>query len=259
MRPSSRPPTVAEPWGALKHSDGCAEGNQEDLRLRRWIRSEAHGGVNVSATNLQSDHDQPRRFGDRFRATRVLKSGPAGETLRGIDGADGREVVIRTLINADPAAATRLERELAGLNRLEGTDLIRPLAGGRQGGVLYSVVPYLPGITLEACLRDRSGALSVVEALAVGRGVLGALVAAHEHGFLHLDIRPSNIVVRVVAGLGANGVGGGLRQATLADFGVRQLDRAAGSPPETGLRAARYASPEAAGLLAHDVDERADL
>ncbi|MDQ3643633.1 MAG: DUF2791 family P-loop domain-containing protein, partial [Actinomycetota bacterium] len=215
--------------------------------------------MNVSATNLQSDQDKPRRFDDRFRATRVLKSGPTGETLRGIDGVDGREVVIRTMVNADPAAAARLEQELAGLARLDGTGLVRPIAGGRQGGVLYSVLPYLPGVTLEACLRGRPGPLSVVEALAVGRGVLRGLVDAHEHGFLHLDVRPSNIVVRLVSGLGPGEVGGGLRQATLADFGVRQLGRVTGSPPETGLRAARYASPEAAGLLDHEVDERSDL
>ncbi len=33
----------------------------------------------------------------------------------------------------------------------------------------------------------------------------------------------------------------------------------AGVPPETGLRAARYTSPAAAGLVAHEVDERSDL
>ena len=230
---------MTEPCGALKQSGRRAEGDQEDLRLEE-IQKEALGGVNVSATNVQSGHQKPRRFGDQFRATRVLKSGPAGETLRGIDGGDGREVVIRTMVNADMAATARLEQELAAMAGLDATGLVRPIAAGRQGGVLYSVLPYVPGVTLEACLRDRSGPLSIVEALAVGRGVLRALVDAHQHGFLHLDVRPSNVVVRLVSGLGPDGVGGGLRQATLVDFGVRQLGRVAGSRPETGLRAARY-------------------
>jgi two-component system sensor kinase len=215
--------------------------------------------VNVSASHSQSGGDQPRRFGDRFRATRVLKSGPAGETLRGLDTVDGREVVIRTLTNSDDAAAARLERELLALARLDGADLVRPTAGGRQGGVLYSVTPYVPGVTLESCLGDRGEPLSVVEALAVGRGVLGALADAHDHGLLHRDVRPSNIVVRLGAGLCAGEVGSGIREATLVDFGVHQLSRLAGSPPQTGLRAARYTSPEAAGLLSHEVDGRSDL
>jgi len=208
--------------------------------------------VNISATSLSSD--QPRRFEKRFRATRVLKSGPTRETLRGIDASDGSEVVIRTVVNADPGATARLERELAGLDRLKGTDLVRPVATGRQGAVLYSVVPYVPGVTLEAHLAALPRHLTVAEALAVGRGILDGLAVAHEHGFLHRDVRPSNIVVQV-----SPAAGSGVRAATLVDFGVTQLRRAAGSPPETGLRAARYTSPEAAGLVAHEVDERSDL
>ena len=210
--------------------------------------------MNVAATTSPSEQDRPRRFGDRYRATRVLKAGPTGETLRGIDTADGREVVIRTMASPDPGAAGRLEQELAALARLEGTGLVRPVAAGRQGGLLYCVLPYVPGITLEAHLGARAEPLPVDEALQVGRGVLGALAEAHEHGFLHRAVRPSNVVV----GLAGGGLTS-LEAATLVDFGVSQMRRAAGSPPETGVRAARYASPEAAGSVAHEVDERADL
>jgi len=172
--------------------------------------------------------------------------------LRGIDATDGSEVVIRTVPNADPGAEARLERELAGLERLQGTDLVRPIATGRQGPVLYSVVPYVAGVTLEAHLADLPRHLTVAEALAVGRGIFDGLAVAHQHGFLHRDVRPSNIVVQV-------STGATLRSAILVDFGVSRLGRIAGSPPETGLRSARYTSPEAAGLVAHDIDERSDL
>jgi PAS domain S-box-containing protein len=209
--------------------------------------------VNVAATASPSEQDQPRRFANRFRATRLLKPGRAGETLRGIDTADGREVVIRTVASADPSAALRLEQEMAALARLDGTDLVRPIAAGRQGGVVYCVLPYVAGTTLEAHLAAQPGPMSVPDALTVGRRVLAALAEAHEHGFLHRDVRPSNVVVR------AHGARGAIHDATLVDFGVTQLRRVAGSPPETGLRAARYASPEAAGLVAHEVDERSDL
>jgi PAS domain S-box-containing protein len=211
--------------------------------------------VNASPTTTPSEHDRPRRFGARFRATRVLKAGSTGETLRGIDAVDGREVIIRTMTNPDAGAGARLEQELAALAPLDGTDLVRPIAGGRQGAVLYSVQPYVAGPTLEAHLAAGSGPLSVPEALAVGRGVLQALAEAHEHGFLHRDVRPSNVVVSLVDARPT----GAVERATLVDFGVAQLRRVAGSPPETGLRAARYASPEAAGVVDHEVDERSDL
>lgn len=209
--------------------------------------------MNISATTSPSD--QPRRFGKRFRATRVLKPGPAGETLRGIDASDGREVVIRTVVNPDPGAAARLERELAALACLEGTDLAHPIAAGREGPVLYSVAPYVPGMTLEAYLADLPRHLTVADALVVGQGILDGLPVAHEHGVLHRDVRPSNIVVEAAPGQTGSAVHG----ATLVDFGATPLRRVAGSPPETGLRAARYTSPEGAGLVAHDVDPRSDL
>ncbi len=159
------------------------------------------------------------------------------------------------MTNPDAGAGARLEQELAALAPLEGTDLVRPIAGGRQGAVLYSVQPYVAGPTLEANLAARSGPLSVPEAVAVGRGLFQALAEAHEHGFLHCDVRPSNVVVSLVDGQPT----GAVERATLVDFGVAQLRRVAGSPPETGLRAARYASLEAAGVVDHEVDERSDL
>ncbi|MDP1804487.1 MAG: serine/threonine-protein kinase, partial [Acidimicrobiales bacterium] len=211
--------------------------------------------MNASPTSIPSEQDRPRRFGARFRATRVLKPGVGGETLRGIDAVDGREVVIRTVANADPAVVDRLQQEFATLTALDGTDLIRPIEAGRQGAVLYWVQPYMAGVTLETHLGASPARLTVAEALVVGRGVLADLAEAHEHGFLHRDVRPSNVVV----GLVGTQPSGAIEQASLVDFGVAQLRRAVGSPPETGLRAARYASPEAAGVVDHDVDERSDL
>ena len=209
--------------------------------------------MNAAATTPPSDEDRPRRFGDRFRATRLLRPGPGGETLRGIDAVDGSEVVIRTVVTPDPPAAARLEEELAALAAREGTDLVRPIATGRQGAVLYAVQPYVAGITLEAHLGLAAAPLDVADALTVGRGVLEALAAAHRLAFLHGDVRPSNVIVRAAPGTTR------LEAATLVDFGVLHLRRTGGIPPESGLRAARYTSPEAAGLVAHDVDERSDL
>ena len=211
--------------------------------------------MNAALTSTPSEHDRPRRFGARYRATRVLKPGAAGETLRGIDAVDGREVVIRTMAIADPAAGDRLQQELATLTVLDGTDLVRPIEAGRQGGVLYWVQPYVPGVTLEAHLGAAPERLTIAEALVVGRGVLAALAEAHEHGILHRDVRPSNVVI----GLVGTQPTGAVEQATLVEFGVAHLRRAVPSPPEAGLRVARYASPEAAGVVNHEVDERSDL
>ena len=212
------------------------------------------GGVNAAATSSPSEQDRPRRFGERFRATRVLRPGPGGETLRGIDTVDGSEVVIRTVANSDPAAADRLAEELQALMGLQGTDLARPIAAGRQGGVLYTVQPYVPGVGLDTYIGPEGRPLDVPDALTVGRGLLAALAEAHDRGLLHRDIRPCNVIVRPVPGLPER-----LEAAALVDFGVPELRRVSGAPPESGVDSARYTSPEAAGLVAHEVDARSDL
>ncbi|HVL05787.1 MAG TPA: response regulator [Acidimicrobiales bacterium] len=241
---------------ALKKVGRAVENDKESLGLDERVSTELPGEVNASpTTTTPPEQGRPRRFGGRYRATRVLKPGAAGETLRGIDAVDGREVVIRTTTNADPAAAERVQAELDVLSILDGTDLVRPIEAGRQGGVLYWVQPYVPGVTLEGHLGSAAGRLSLREAVAVGRGVLATLAEAHERGVLHRDVRPSNVVV----GLVDTQPTGAIERAALVDFGVAQLRRALGSPPESGLRVARYASPEAAGVVDHEVDERSDL
>lgn len=188
-------------------------------------------------------------FGGRFSPVRRLKSCPGGETLLGTDLTDGGEVVIRTVSGpAIPTAQAGFEREVDDLRRLWGA-AGGPLAAGRHGGSLYFVMPFIPGITLEA--RLAAAPMSLRDALTVGRSVTRDLVTAHGLGVLHRDVRPSNVIVEPAAGT--------IGRATLGDFGVAQLARVGGTIPESRLRTARYASPEAAGLVSYQVDERSDL
>ena len=121
-------------------------------------------------------------------------------------------------------------------------------------GQAYYLMEYLKGETLAALLR-REGPLPPARAVGIARQVAAALEAAHRAGFVHLDIKPSNIYL-VETCEGADSV-------KLLDFGTAQLMETAPRPegPRPSgmfhLGTPVYMSPEQAS--GDVVDHRSDL
>ncbi|GAA3506215.1 hypothetical protein GCM10019016_133300 [Streptomyces prasinosporus] len=65
---------------------------------------------------------------------------------------------------------------------------------GETDGVLYIAMRYVDGGDLRHLL-DREGPLPLPTALRVAAQVASALDAAHEHGLVHRDVKPGNILV----------------------------------------------------------------
>ncbi|MCI0377328.1 MAG: AAA family ATPase [Gemmataceae bacterium] len=192
----------------------------------------------------------PTVFGGRYRVVRLLKQGHGVETLLGTDEKEGRPVVIKIASGESLSigAQMRLEHE-AGVLRQIRSPLIAPLlALGRQDDLLYLVMPFVQGLTLEE--RLRRGALWVRDTLTIGRCLMTALQDVHDQGVLHRDLKPANIIVDEATPL---------TQATIIDFGLARSPRLDAAIRDHPVGTARYMSPEQAGLLDQDPDERSDL
>jgi serine/threonine protein kinase len=116
----------------------------------------------------------------------------------------------------------REPRLLAALNH---PNIVTIVTAEKQEQVFFIVMEYVAGETLEAVIAS-SGPLDVPLALDYTCQICNALDHAHEHGVLHRDLRPSNVLVSE-SGL-----------VKVADFGTsRFLEIAAhgttviGSPP----------------------------
>jgi YVTN family beta-propeller protein len=135
------------------------------------------------------------------------------------------------------------ESELAA--SLDHANVIPIYEAGEVEGNLYISMRYVEGSDLKARLGD--GPLSDDEAVAVAVQVGGALDAAHEHGLVHGDVKPSNVLID------------GRGHAYLADFGLTKRlddDRAlAGDAPLMGT--IDYVAPEQ--IRGDQVDGRADV
>ncbi|WP_405995508.1 serine/threonine-protein kinase [Streptomyces sp. NBC_00986] len=65
---------------------------------------------------------------------------------------------------------------------------------GETDGVLYIAMRYVAGSDLRHLL-DREGPLTLPTAVRIATQVASALDAAHEHGLVHRDVKPGNILV----------------------------------------------------------------
>jgi Tol biopolymer transport system component len=115
--------------------------------------------------------------------------------------------------------------------------------------ILWFTMPYIEGESLRERLR-REGRLEGEEALAVARAVARGLQYAHEHGVIHRDVKPENILLTRD------------RSTLVADFGIARPagDSSASTLTGTGIVVGTpaYMSPEQASGQA-DLDARTDV
>ncbi len=210
----------------------------------------------VSSLNRTDENNQAetlptrRFFGERYQVLRVLKSGADTETLLASDLTEGTLVVIKTASAASFSATARmrLEHEARVLSEAN-SGLSTPLLDhGVAGQLVYIVMPFVPGITLQARLRQKP--LSVLDTITLGCALLTALGKAHARGVLHRDVKPANVIVDEETPL---------RRATLIDYGLARSNNLDASLRDQWAGTAQYLSPEGAGLLDHEVTECSDL
>jgi serine/threonine-protein kinase len=114
---------------------------------------------------------------------------------------------------------TRFEREVQLCSRLSHPNTIEIYDYGRtRDGTFYYAMEYLDGLSLED-LVQRQGPLPVSRAVHALRQVCASLKEAHDHGLVHRDVKPHNLMLCRQ--------GGELDVVKVLDFGlVKELENA---------------------------------
>ncbi len=141
----------------------------------------------------------------------------------------------------------RFEREAKSLAKLSNPNIVNILDFGEHEGMPYLVMEYLPGGTLK---KKLGSALPWREAVQILLPVARGLAYAHQHGVIHRDVKPANILMNESD------------RPILTDFGIAKLLEVGDGHTLTGsgvgIGTPEYMAPEQ-GIGASTIDERADV
>jgi serine/threonine-protein kinase len=156
---------------------------------------------------------------------------------------------------SDPRMRMRFAQEAALASQLNHPNVVSVVDFGRsEQGLLYLVMDYVEGQSLSDVIRAEAP-LDPLRAVRLARQLACGLGHAHEHGLVHRDFKPGNVILERR--------GDDPALARILDFGLaistRETAEAAARLTECGYVVGTpvYIAPEQ--MLDHPVDRRTDL
>ena len=152
-----------------------------------------------------------------FRIDKVIKRGGMAQVYKGWDVMLERPVAIKvidTRFRSNPSYAERFLREARAVATWRHEHIVQVYYADVQDGLYYFAMEYVDGLDLaEVLARYLADGLLMPQqdVLRIGRAVADALTYAHQHGVVHRDVKPSNVM------LSADG------RILLADFGLAMV------------------------------------
>jgi serine/threonine-protein kinase len=188
-----------------------------------------------------------RTLEGRYEITRLLGRGGMGVVFLAHDLMLERQVAIKVLppeMTGDPQLISRFQQEAKTAARLDHPNIIPIYRVDSEDGLVYIVMKYVSGQSLEELLAE--GPLPLTQVRHILREAALALGHAHRRRIVHRDVKPANIMVdddgRVV----------------LTDFGISKAVQSGSQPTGSGtiIGTPHYMAPEQA--RGQGVDGRTD-
>jgi serine/threonine-protein kinase len=187
-------------------------------------------------------------IGGRYEIEELVGTGGMSSVYRARDSVLERRVALKVLhehFSADPEYVERFRREARAIARLNHPNIVTVIDRGEFGKRQFIVFEHIPGENLKQVV-EREGQLPVAQALALTHQIARGLAFAHQHGVVHRDVKPQNVLLDESS------------TAKVTDFGIaRSLDPGQ-ELTQTGtlLGTSDYIAPEQAS--GQPVDARSD-
>jgi serine/threonine protein kinase len=197
-----------------------------------------------------------------YRLKRVLGEGGMGAVYLGEHTTLGRRVAVKLLrpeLGLRRQVTERFFNEARAANAIRHPNIIEILDLGTLPdlGVPFIIMEFLDGENLARRL-ERTGRLSLPEAISVAQQTAAAIGAAHAKGIIHRDLKPDNLFLVGDPELS------GFPRVKVLDFGIAKLSaQVAPSSFRTSTGAVMgtpaYMSPEQCRGVQKDVGPPADI
>jgi predicted Ser/Thr protein kinase len=189
------------------------------------------------------------KIAGRYELEELVGHGGMSSVYKAHDALLERYVALKVLheqYSEDEEFVERFKREARSVAQLQHPNIVTVIDRGQQDGRQYIVFEYIDGENLKE-LVVRKGRLDVREALEIALEIARGLAFAHEHGLVHRDVKPQNVLL--------NGDG----RAKVTDFGIARSRDVEQSVTQTGtvLGTSNYIAPEQAS--GQPVDEHTDV
>ncbi len=193
---------------------------------------------------------------DRYRVDDLLATGGMSAVYQGWDLRLQVPCAIKEMVpypGLEQKALTQLReqflQEAQVLAKLQHPNLTRVTDHFEYEGIAYLIMDYVDGQRLDTII-EAQGAVAEEDLMVWARELIDALMYCHEHGVIHRDVKPQNVIIS------AEG------RATLVDFGLVKVidinDRRTRTVMR-GLGTPEYAPPEQYDAEIGSTDERSDI
>jgi serine/threonine protein kinase/tetratricopeptide (TPR) repeat protein len=184
---------------------------------------------------------------DHYQIIRKIGSGGMGDLYLAADKTLNRHVALKFLAHHLCASAdcrVRFKREAQAAAVLDHPNIVLPYDVGEFQGRPYFAMQFVEGQSLRELMKQSE--VPIIRAIDIAIQTCDGLRAAHEHGIIHRDVKPSNLLVDSED------------RVRIVDFGLASIAGAAQvTTAGSRLGTVGYMSPEQ--VKGETIDHRTDL